>query len=115
MEGGVEDRNSFQNLLVSLTHLGGVVSWCHQSEKQMANHRQSKAHRKMVESLRAEFGDEILDALHEESDGSGESGGEREESSVPTTSPAEDLGSVAPPTPTDEAETPGELPFATWP
>lgn len=40
----------------------------------MANHRQSKAHRKMVESLRAEFGDEILEALHdeEEEDGSQE-------------------------------------------
>ena len=33
-------------------------SW--QSEKQMHNHRQSKAHRKMVESLKEEFGDDVL-------------------------------------------------------
>jgi len=38
----------------------------------MANHRQSKAHRKMVESLKAEFGEEVLDALHDDSDGHSE-------------------------------------------
>lgn len=54
-------------------------SLCGQSEKQLANHKQSKAHRKMVESLRAEFGDDILDALHEDETEDGE---EEEEASA---------------------------------
>lgn len=36
-----------------------------QSEKQMHNHQKSKAHRKMVESLKSEFGDDVLDGIQE--------------------------------------------------
>ena len=39
-----------------------------QSEKQMHNHQQSRAHRKMVEELQAEFGDDVLNGLEEETE-----------------------------------------------
>lgn len=43
-----------------------------QSEKQMHNHQQSRAHRKMVEELQAEFGDDVLEGLEEGEDEDGE-------------------------------------------
>lgn len=43
-----------------------------QSEKQMHNHQQSRAHRKMVEDLQAEFGEELDDVLGVLEEGEGE-------------------------------------------